>query len=111
VDILDAMGGVLFTVPPLMDTSNITTNGLGNALSPIMTHAGLLTNQSPHAAKAFVVGSLEHIAQQYTAPDLTEKQKRWEDIFRLYGLVPAASVTSSSGKPAAASEDTLDYDD
>lgn len=93
-EIVDHVGEVLFTVPPIYDSSLLKTD---KADRPSMSYSSLLTNLSetskvnPQAAWGeFAHKSCERLDNSLAAQtDNSPAVQGWSKIFEYYGIVPA----------------------
>lgn len=93
VDVVDKLGNVLFTVPPLLDRTGITTivpDGSGGmTISDIVSHAHQLTNWHPARGKAFLEGALADRALfMKSNPSSRKYLVMWNKIFTRYHKKP-----------------------
>ncbi len=92
VDVIDSTGNVIFTVPPLLDTSviNLTRNSREDrSIASIHDEYNLRTNHIPAVANTFISNALNNEAGkilQEVPGKMEANAKVWNSIFERYGI-------------------------
>ncbi len=112
VKIVDDIGNVLYTVPPIMDTTCIDfkNDRKGQAIGNIMANYELHKGQLPIVGKNYLDGSIDNRLKSLTKDSevLTENEKRWNSIFVRYGKIKDTTVKEDNSNRL--SDDELEYD-
>lgn len=103
VDVFDATGAVVFTVPSLFDTNiiEIVNRKPGNALSDLFYQYDMRSNV-PNAANNYLTSALFAKGQEITnnQSSLLNSKTAWESILQRYGkIIPTAVATSQNAAP------------
>lgn len=108
VDIIDREANVLFTVPPIMDTTVINPASFDSdhSLAGIYREYGLRANNLKPAAERFLLTELDTATDIITAPSSIKEKNTvvWDDIFKRYNIKKADEEIA---KPAHVDEDDL----
>ena len=111
VDIVNDGGTVLYTVPPIFNTSLINANKQDreNSFSAIYNKFQLLNNNIPATANKYLMEQFSNKFGELDAnTDVSEATAKWNNIFERYNIVPVVketSVTVVLDEP----EDDLEY--
>ena len=111
VDVIDDAGEVLFTVPPMMDSTIINLNQTGGKrLNDLVTDYQLHRESLPGAAANFYNREFNNKLKQIVPGhvDETQASKQWRSIFDRYNVVPLVDDKGTDAK-AAGQEDDLVY--
>lgn len=112
MDVIDDEGNVLFTAPPLYDTSLINAGAPAErTLGSIMQEYSQIKQDIPQAAESFLN---QHMANKFNnmmhkPSDVPLKSERWENILSRYGHAPAK--TGADGSSQTSGQDELNYDE
>lgn len=113
VDIIDpATGQVLYSTPPLFDTSLLDTVPKPGSptLGQIMRDFKNMEQDTPDVAKSFLDRHLEHrLGGMFKAPDAGFQTDRWTKIAERYGVKPPEDPAEKAAQ-AQANRDDIDYD-
>lgn len=110
VNIIDNGGNVLFSVPPVFDSSiieNVKRN-LGESFSDIYAQYKMHSNNLPIVGDKFLADALSNKLPKVlkASGNLTGNQQRWNEIFHRYGKESTASpVTVLPGNQMAGGDD------
>jgi len=112
VQIIDTNGEVLFTVPPIMDTTCIDfkNDNKGQALGNIIANYELHKNQLPIVGKNYLESTIDNRLKTLIKDSdaLSVNEKRWNEIFIKYGKVKDTSVKEDANDRL--SDDEIVYD-
>ena len=112
IDIIDEEGKVLFTAPPLYDTSLINSSAPSDrTLGSIMQEYSNLKQDIPDAAESFLQQHLEKkFNTMMVKPDQTNKNsERWSEILKRYGYGPGQNEGKNTDQDS--SKEELNYDE
>lgn len=114
VNIIDAAGAVLFTVPALLNTGHIQLLRPDGSLpfSSIISMANALKTQSPaQAQNLFINSMLERYRQVHNSDYMpTDVERQWMEIFIRYNVTPVG-VSTVPGITAVKDDSDIDEDD
>jgi hypothetical protein len=112
VQVVDDSGTVLFTVPPIMDTTCIDykNDGKGQSIANIIANYELHKGQLPVVGKNYLDGTLDNRMRTLTKNSdvLSTNENRWNSIFIKYGKIKDTSVQED--KSGHLSDDEIEYD-
>lgn len=113
VDIVNNTGEVLFTVPPINDTSIFDVNNLKNAqgFKNIIQNFQLYANQTPASGQNYLSRTLDSRLDKLRSESktFTENEKAWMDIFKRYGKVKG-NFEATVAKADSIGADEMIYD-
>lgn len=113
VDIIDTNGDVLFTVPPMNDTTIFDVSNLKNAqgFKNIIQNYQLYANQTPASGQNYLARTLDARLEKLKAESETflENEATWVKIFQRYGKIKS-KIEKPVGKVASLSDDEMVYD-
>ncbi len=106
-DVYDMAGNVLFTVPPIFETSRIDTDAVGPRYSSFLYEYADQAKIHPALAQPALVENMEHrltghLGKSKESPYIDQ----WKGIFQRYGLINEDNVNQN--KPAASVEDDFE---
>lgn len=113
VDIIDPSGQVLYTVPPLMDTSSINvTTGERKRLGSIMSEYELKSNHIPVVGERFLESALNNKQNEIlNVPNIDQQNaSRWTMIFQKYGIVNMEEQKSVQMKNHTEESDDIEWE-
>lgn len=119
MDVIDANGTVLFTVPPVVNRDTINpameledgARPLASFFTIAATYQQLLS-YNPNQAEMFLEAELTKRPLLMNNPESIKKDfQRWNDIFARYGrkLVPMKGLQKSGSAPAADDDDDYEF--
>lgn len=106
-DVVDMSGNVLFTVPPVFETSRIDTDAVGPRYSAFLYEYADQAKIHPALAQPELVANMEnrltgHLGNSKESPYIDQ----WKGIFQRYGLIQPDGKTTN--KPAASVEEDFE---
>jgi len=106
-DVCDMSGNVLFTVPPIFETSRIDTDAVGPRYSSFLYEYADQAKIHPALAQPELVENMEqrltgHLGKSQESPYID----RWKGIFQHYGLIKPADIQEN--RPAASVEEDFE---
>ena len=88
VAVIDQAGNILFTVPPLVDTSRYDPSGSGNiGLTSLLNYYERLLDRNPNEANSFLVKTLYSTITASMSKGEADSNT-WAGILRRYGKLP-----------------------
>lgn len=113
VDVFDHKGDVLFTVPPIYDTSVINVaNNTGSSLLDIASSYNLKKNNIPAIAEKYAVDEMSKktVSLIQESEQLSNNQKTWNNIFKRYGKGGFTNEVSDAANDVQNPADDVVYD-
>jgi hypothetical protein len=112
VDIVNAAGEVIFTVPSMMDSSGINVRGtkgknLGDMVHDYQLHGDHLPGAQQRYYQNVMEGKLDQMVPTHT--DESAAGQAWSKIFKHYGLTQPDQGQKQDNKPDNGSDDLV-YD-
>lgn len=111
VQVVDDVGQVLFTVPPIMDTTCIDykNDSKGQAIGNIIANYELHKGQLPVVGQNYLNGTIDNRLRSLTKNSevFEANEKRWNQIFVRYGKVKDSSIKETQNSDPS---DELEYD-
>lgn len=110
VDVVSPAGDVLFTVPPVLDSSIVNLGQVGGKrIKDLVIEYNLHTEGLPGAASAFannvIVPHMQKIVPGHS--DETEASKDWNKVFDYYGLNPNAKAEEAKADESNPGDDLV----
>lgn len=113
VDVVDENNNVLFTVPPVMDSSIINLNKVnGRSLSDLVGEYNLHKNHSPGRGITYLANNVQPKLQEIVPGHSDESQavSEWSKVFNFYNLDNQAETSSDSKKEDSDGSEDLVYE-
>lgn len=113
VDVVDARGNVLFTVPALFERSAFNSvKGQRVGMSHVILTHQQYNHQSPALGSRYLD---EELSKRQMLADVPEavliNLERWNAIYTRYGRPPLMKLENSAAAPAAKTDDKIDDED
>lgn len=113
VQIIDAAGNKLYTVPPMSDsnTVDISKGAEGTTMQEIIVNYTLYKNVTPMKGKNYLDSALDVKADELVGKSdyFKRNEQRWAEIFKRYGISPVPGKQESDAV-AQSDSDELEYD-
>ncbi len=115
VNVMDDSGEVIYTVPPLLDTSiiDVVKRSAANSLSNIYTNKEVHSRNIPAAGETYLMEALDEKTRDVLKPSehASEYEKRWANIFSRYGIqMPEGEKAQESATKSNEGPEELEYD-